>query len=73
MPRSTRAIPVACSAGLETGDLIVRFDAQAVDGIDELHRLLTAERIGQTSRLTVVRRARKVELEVVPAERWPAA
>jgi S1-C subfamily serine protease len=59
----------ARSAGLEAGDLIVRFEDQSVNGIDELHRLLTAERIGRTSRLTVVRRARKVELEVVPAER----
>jgi S1-C subfamily serine protease len=59
----------ASRAGVEQGDLIVRFAAQPVNGIDDLHRLLTGERIGAESRLTVVRRAQKLELSVTPAER----
>jgi S1-C subfamily serine protease len=55
-------------AGIEAGDLIVAFDDQPVNGIDDLHRLLTGERIGAASRLTVVRRAQKLELPVVAAE-----
>ncbi len=59
----------ARGADLQPGDLIVRFEGLAVNGIDDLHRLLTAERIGSAARLTVVRRANKLELKVVPAER----
>jgi S1-C subfamily serine protease len=55
-------------AGIEAGDLIVAFDDQPVNGIDDLHRLLTGERIGAASRLTVVRRAQKLEFPVVAAE-----
>ena len=59
----------ASRAGVEQGDLIVRFADQPVNGIDDLHRLLTGERIGAQSRLTVVRRAQKLELAVTPSER----
>jgi S1-C subfamily serine protease len=56
-------------AGVEAGDLIVRFAGEPVNGIDDLHRLLTGERIGAESRLTLLRRAQKLELRVVPSER----
>jgi len=59
----------ASRAGVEQGDLIVRFADQPVNGIDDLHRLLTGERIGAESRLTVVRRAQQLELAVTPSER----
>jgi S1-C subfamily serine protease len=59
----------ASRAGVEQGDLMVRFADQPVNGIDDLHRLLTGERIGAESRLTVVRRAQKLELAVTPSER----
>jgi S1-C subfamily serine protease len=59
----------ASVAGVESGDLIVRFGDQAVNGIDDLHRLLTGERIGAESPLTVLRRAQKLELRVTPSER----
>jgi S1-C subfamily serine protease len=56
-------------AGLEAGDLIVAFDGQPVGGIDELHRLLTADRIGRPATLAVLRRARRLDLAVFAAER----
>jgi len=59
----------AAQAGVESGDLIVHFDREPVNGIDDLHRLLTAERIGRSSRLTLIRRTQKIELEVQPGER----
>jgi len=59
----------ASRAGVEAGDLIVRFAGQPVNGIDDLHRLLTGERIGAESVLTLVRRAQKLELRVTPSER----
>jgi S1-C subfamily serine protease len=55
-------------AGLETGDLIVAFDGHGVEGIDSLHRLLSAERIGRPVPLTVLRRVQKLELRITPQE-----
>ena len=59
----------ASRAGVQAGDLIVRFAGQPVNGIDDLHRLLTGERIGAGSVLTVLRRAQQLELRVTPSER----
>ena len=56
-------------AGVEAGDLIVAFDTLPINGIDDVHRLLTAERIGRPGRLVVLRRAQRVEIELRPAER----
>ena len=59
----------AAAAGVAPGDLIVRFGGEAVNGIDDVHRLLTAARIGAPAVLTVLRAAQQRELAVVPAER----
>jgi S1-C subfamily serine protease len=56
-------------AGVEAGDLIVRFAGQPVNGIDDLHRLLTGERIGAPGAITLLRGAQKLELPVTPSER----
>ncbi|OGG45828.1 MAG: serine protease [Candidatus Handelsmanbacteria bacterium RIFCSPLOWO2_12_FULL_64_10] len=55
-------------AGLLEGDVIVAFDGQSVAGIDDLHRMLTEDRIGTTSLLTVLRRTEKWVLSVAPEE-----
>ena len=55
-------------AGLQEGDVIVGFDGGSTDGIDDLHRLLTEERVGVRATLSVVRRNETIELEVVPEE-----
>jgi S1-C subfamily serine protease len=62
----------AIAAGLQAGDLVVSFDDSPVNGIDDLHRLLTAERIGTASRLTVVRGTQKLEFSVLTGERGVA-
>jgi S1-C subfamily serine protease len=62
-----RAGPAHC-AGLRPGDRIVRFGGRAVNGIDDLHRALTGERIGAASRLALVRGTELVELEIRPGE-----
>ena len=59
----------AAQAGVQSGDLIVRFDGEPVNGIDDLHRLLTAERIGRPSRLTLIRRTQRIDTDVSPGER----
>ncbi len=56
-------------SGLKENDVIVGFDECAVRGIDDLHQLLTEERIGVESTMTVIRHTKKVELKVTPEEK----
>lgn len=58
----------AHEAGLDEGDIIVGFDGSPVAGVDDLHRLLDAERIGKPARLTVLRRTEKKDLSVTARE-----
>lgn len=58
----------AQQAGLLAGDLLVDFDGHAIRGIDDLHKLLTDERIGRRTPVTVIRGTQKLTLEVVPQE-----
>jgi S1-C subfamily serine protease len=62
----------ASRAGLMEGDIIVAFDGTPTPGIDSLHRVLTAERIGKPAALTVLRRTEKHQFQVTPAARPPA-
>lgn len=55
-------------AGLLAGDVIIRFDDQKIENVDDLHRQLGEERIGLRARLTIVRPGEKLQLEVVPEE-----
>src|SRR6185437_6941183 len=59
----------AKEAGLLAGDLVVEFDGQPIRGIDDLHRLLTDERIGKRVPVTVIRGVQKLTLELVPREK----
>lgn len=56
-------------AGLQEGDVIVAFAGERVDGIDELHRLLTEERVGIKQDISVVRRTELLKLGIIPLER----
>jgi S1-C subfamily serine protease len=58
-------------AGLREGDVIVSYAGHGVAGIDELHRLLTDERVGERAPLVVIRRTEKLALEIVPQESRP--
>jgi len=58
----------AARAGLRQGDLVVQFNGEPVASIDALHKLLTADRIGVESRLTVLRGTEKLELLITPQE-----
>ncbi len=58
----------AADAGLRAEDLIVSVDRIPVRGIDELLRLMTAERIGETVRLSALRAGAELEIELVPME-----
>jgi S1-C subfamily serine protease len=54
--------------GLESGDLVLRFDDTPITDIDDLHRALGAERIGRPVRVEVWRLGRLVSATVVPVE-----
>jgi S1-C subfamily serine protease len=55
-------------AALEEGDILLTFDHQPVKDIDALHRLLTSDRIGKESTVTVLRGTEKLDLVIEPAE-----
>jgi S1-C subfamily serine protease len=59
----------AISAGLREGDLIVAFDDQPIQTLDDLHRVLTEMRIGTTVRISVLRGTDRREIEVRVKER----
>ncbi|MCM3900378.1 MAG: trypsin-like peptidase domain-containing protein [Pyrinomonadaceae bacterium] len=58
----------AKKAGVLEGDIIVGFDDHSIAGIDDLHKLLTEDRIGHKSSLVVIRGTERLSLEVVPEE-----
>ncbi|MET0287206.1 MAG: trypsin-like peptidase domain-containing protein [Polyangiales bacterium] len=57
---------LAKASELATGDVIVRFAGQKVEGVDDLHRLLDASLIGKRTALQVLRGNRLVTLHVTP-------
>src|SRR4051794_24556889 len=59
-------------AGLEEGDLILGLDGHPVGGIDDLHRLLTEDRVGIKVPVRVLRRPEILNLHIVPGESSPA-
>jgi S1-C subfamily serine protease len=58
----------AAAAEIEPGDLLVRFDGQWIEGVDDLHRLLIDSRIDSATMLELVRRGRRLSVEVTPRE-----
>jgi S1-C subfamily serine protease len=59
----------AAIAGLMTLDTIVRADGEAVTGVDDLIRLLNAERIGRVVTIDTLRRGLLRSFDVTPLER----
>ena len=58
----------AADAQLRPGDLIVDFGGEPVRGVDDLHRLLTEERIGELVAIRILRRGELRRLLVTPRE-----
>ncbi len=58
----------AFRSSLREGDVIVAFDGYPIKGIDDLHRLLTEERVGVRVPLTVLRKHEKELIHLVPEE-----
>jgi S1-C subfamily serine protease len=58
-------------AGLSEGDIIVGFDGQPVAGIDDLHRMLTEEKVGVKTMLMIIRQTEKLNLNIIPEKSKP--
>ncbi len=56
----------ASESALREGDVIVGFGGHDVESIDQLHRLLTEDRIGVSTPLVVIRGTEKLEIHVTP-------
>ncbi len=56
-------------AGLISGDLLLSIDDAPLTGVDHLHRLLTADRIGKAAAIKVLRLGKVVDLIAIPCER----
>jgi S1-C subfamily serine protease len=58
----------AAAADVQSGDLLVRFGEQWIEGVDDLHRLLIDSSIGTAATLELMRRGRRLTIEVTPRE-----
>ncbi|HEX4475952.1 MAG TPA: trypsin-like peptidase domain-containing protein [Polyangiaceae bacterium] len=58
----------ARTAGIRDGDVVVEFDGAPVRGIDDIHRALTHERVGQAVPVRLLRNGRLVDVTVTPRE-----
>jgi S1-C subfamily serine protease len=63
-----RASPAA-TAGVRDGDVVLALAGQPVTGVDDLHRLLTDERIGVATAMTILRGGARRQMTVVPGEK----
>ncbi|QLQ01394.1 MAG: DegQ family serine endoprotease [Burkholderiaceae bacterium] len=69
--RAVEAGSPADKAGIEAGDIILRFDGRAIERASDLPRLVGATKPGTRSSVTVFRRGANKELTVVVAELEP--
>jgi len=54
-------------AGVKPRDIIVAYGDSPVESVDDLHKLLSEERIGAKAELTVIRGTDQIRLEVLPS------
>jgi S1-C subfamily serine protease len=55
-------------AGVQEGDVIIEFDGIPIAGVDDLHLVLTEDRLGRPVRLNALRRTKKLGLEITAEE-----
>jgi S1-C subfamily serine protease len=58
----------AQASGLGGGDFILEMDGKPIASVDDLHRILTEEKIRTPSVLTILRRTGRVGITIVPEE-----
>src|SRR5688572_5299974 len=55
-------------AGVREGDIVIALGDRPINGIDDLHRLLTDDRVGSATTVTVLRHTEKLDLTITPVE-----
>jgi S1-C subfamily serine protease len=65
---SVEADSPGAAAGLRDGDIMLRFGETWIEGIDDLHRQLTEERVGDPVELMVLRGRERLTLTLRPGE-----
>ncbi|GAB3271561.1 trypsin-like peptidase domain-containing protein [Larkinella harenae] len=65
---STEADGVSYNSEIQQGDIIVEFNSQVITSVDDLHKVLTEETIGQRTPMTVLRGNLRHEIVVIPGE-----
>ena len=59
----------AARADMRDGDIILRFGSETISAINELHKALTADRVGKAQPVLVLRGVSLVDLTMTPAAR----
>ncbi|MGA7071587.1 S1C family serine protease [Bradyrhizobium sp.] len=62
----------ASRAGLLPGDVVIRLDGIAINGVDDLIRVLDRDRIGRALKMDILRLGRLREIDIQPVERKPS-
>jgi S1-C subfamily serine protease len=55
-------------AGVKEGDLIIGLGAEAIAGVDDLHRLLTGHKAKRETVIKVIRRTERLDLGILPID-----
>jgi S1-C subfamily serine protease len=58
----------AARAGLRSEDLLLEFAGVSIERVEDLQRILTADRIGDHAPITVLRGGRELRIDVTPSE-----
>lgn len=58
----------AQKAGLLEGDIIISFEETPIQNIDDLHRLLSEDKIGNKINITVIRQTEQLVFDIIPQE-----
>ena len=61
----------AANSGLQVGDLIVKADGQVINSSEQLNKIRDKKKPGETLKLTVIRKAEFIEINVVLGEDLP--
>lgn len=54
--------------GIREGDVIIAVDGKIAKSMDDLHRFLTQEKIGERIRFVLIRQFEKIVLDIIPEE-----
>ena len=66
--QSVDKVTITGNNQLEARDIIISFKQESILNLDDLHRLLDEEKIGQIINLEIIRKGNRLSIEVVPTE-----